>query len=661
MDFSLEEYFEKEHLTDLSGTINSRIMEKVYGEILAKLFGVCVPLVYRILHGNNGNPFRSPDSYRTRRKKYAGSKPRVVNEMPRPPRRSTRHSRVTRSRSNSTVSTECFSSDADGGSQEPVDLLGIASLESDEHIQCARPECGHFLLTTSDHMAIVRHVAAHIRHDEARLLKTAGASPLVACDCGMAIGSPMGYVYHIVHDHVFEKKKFTDLAATIVAYLMLIVETAIESVLAVRVEFRATRWTLWCAYFTLENDEGDENLFADSTDLNEHWWKLWENLLDECMTGKSMTLGDTIKLFEMHPFVDETRLRTRKHKSIPVMDGASVERSLGIVWAYVNRWSNDPMYRVELASESRWIRIAQIRRRAFLESKKCEQDNTDSWHSLTLCSTPSTFELEKQQPVVIASQSSPAAIQDSDADSSTSVVVNGSNAAVLDDPHQDSSTTASTDATQPAPGVFSSSSKGAQTAPEVPGRCSQEKQTAAAESSGKFVHCTICANVCISAEDTTEIKNHCALHAALEGRMLCSLYIHRAADRPQMCPYCTTEMNVYKPTDFLDHLRARHMKKTRIIYDKHLSRYFPESKIFTAPIEAESHSHSEETNSGNDFIIRCQRSECCGVDPVVVLPADKAIPLSNVDIAVVKHILWHVRNDSFLESDQLNGNCLRGH
>lgn len=40
------------------------------------------------------------------------------------------------------------------------------------------------------------------------------------------------------------------------------------------------------------------------------------------------------------------------------------------VWAYVNRWSNDPMYRVELASESRWIRIAQIRRRAFLESKK---------------------------------------------------------------------------------------------------------------------------------------------------------------------------------------------------------------------------------------------------------------------------------------------------
>lgn len=92
----------------------------------------------------------------------------------------------------------------------------------------------------------------------------------------------MGYVYHIVHDHVFEKKKFTDLAATIVAYLMLvgfpfailkhfwatlslvrkciailqIVETAIESVLAVRVEFRATRWTLWCAYFTLENDEG---------------------------------------------------------------------------------------------------------------------------------------------------------------------------------------------------------------------------------------------------------------------------------------------------------------------------------------------------------------------------------------------------------------------
>ncbi|KAK6036742.1 hypothetical protein COOONC_25753 [Cooperia oncophora] len=36
MDFSLEEYFEKEHLTDLSGTINSRIMERVYGDLLAK-------------------------------------------------------------------------------------------------------------------------------------------------------------------------------------------------------------------------------------------------------------------------------------------------------------------------------------------------------------------------------------------------------------------------------------------------------------------------------------------------------------------------------------------------------------------------------------------------------------------------------------------------
>ncbi|KAK6051293.1 hypothetical protein COOONC_11203 [Cooperia oncophora] len=33
MDFSLEEYFEKEHLTDLSGTINSRIMERVYGDL----------------------------------------------------------------------------------------------------------------------------------------------------------------------------------------------------------------------------------------------------------------------------------------------------------------------------------------------------------------------------------------------------------------------------------------------------------------------------------------------------------------------------------------------------------------------------------------------------------------------------------------------------
>ncbi|KAE9414101.1 hypothetical protein Angca_000042, partial [Angiostrongylus cantonensis] len=68
MDFSLEEYFEKEHLSDLSGTINSQIMERVYRELLAKLFGICVPLVYRILHGNHGNPFRPPEASSKRRK-----------------------------------------------------------------------------------------------------------------------------------------------------------------------------------------------------------------------------------------------------------------------------------------------------------------------------------------------------------------------------------------------------------------------------------------------------------------------------------------------------------------------------------------------------------------------------------------------------------------
>ncbi|VDN25807.1 unnamed protein product [Cylicostephanus goldi] len=64
---NLEEYFEKEHLTDLSGTINSRIMERVYSDLLTKLFGICVPVVYRILHGNNGNPFRPPESAQKRR------------------------------------------------------------------------------------------------------------------------------------------------------------------------------------------------------------------------------------------------------------------------------------------------------------------------------------------------------------------------------------------------------------------------------------------------------------------------------------------------------------------------------------------------------------------------------------------------------------------
>ncbi|KAK6023910.1 hypothetical protein OSTOST_10291, partial [Ostertagia ostertagi] len=286
MDFSLEEYFEKEHLTDLSGTINSRIMERVYGDLLAKLFGICVPLVYRILHGNNGNPFRPPESLSIKRRKG---------------RRANRSS---------------------------------------------KPK-------------------------------------------------------------------------------------------------------------------------------------------------KGMTLGDTIKLFEMHPFVDEERLRTRKHKSIPHMDADKIERSLSSVWLHLNQWSNDPVNRVHLASESRWIRLAQIRRRVFLESKKAYR---------------------KYMPDKLT----------------------------------------------------------------IPGSDAQE-EAEAAELAGKYVHCNICANVCIRADNTAYIK------------------------------------------------------------------------IFSEPTAEDS--PREEHQCKSDFLIRCQRSSCCGIDPVIVLPCDKAIPLANVDIAVVKHMLWHVRNDPFLELD----------
>uniref|UniRef100_A0A0K0DQZ5 C2H2-type domain-containing protein n=1 Tax=Angiostrongylus cantonensis TaxID=6313 RepID=A0A0K0DQZ5_ANGCA len=226
-------------------------------------------------------------------------------------------------------------------------------------------------------MAIVRHVAAHIRHDETRLLNRTGASSVVACDCGMAVSSAMGYIYHIVHDHVFEQKQFSDISATI------IIETAIESVLALRVDFRVTKWPLWCAYFSLENDDGDENFFADSTDLNEHWLKLWEDLIEEHITGKSMSLGDTIKLFEMHPFVDEQRLQSRKHKSVSLMDSKTLYRSLSMVWQRLDNWAYDPVHRTQLASESRWIRLAQIRRKVFLEAKKDENQNPDIWSSLT--------------------------------------------------------------------------------------------------------------------------------------------------------------------------------------------------------------------------------------------------------------------------------------
>ncbi|VDL70128.1 unnamed protein product [Nippostrongylus brasiliensis] len=511
MDFSLEEYFEKEHLTDLSSTINSRIMEKVYGDLLAK------------------------------------------------------------------------------------------------HIQCARAECGHSLLIVADRTAIVRHIAAHIRHDEMRLLKTAGASPLVACDCGMAIGSPIGYVYHIVHDHVFEKKKFSDLAATIVSYMMLIVESAVESVLDVRIDFRATRWSLWCAYFILEDEEGDENLFTDSTDLNEHWWTLWESLLDESMTGKSMTLGDTIKLFEMHPFVHENRLRTRKHKIIPVMDGGSIQRSLNTMWAYINRWTNDPVNRVQLASEARWVRLAQIRRRAFLESKKVNKFGMERKIQTELLMDCLLLDLARAART--------REIADSGADSGTPVNVNASGAERLDVSGENNRTTDDVGVVDPSPSMSDSVDTSADTS-----------------------------------------QNHCALHAVLEGRMLCSLYIHRAADRPQMCPFCTLEMNIYKPMEFLEHIKERHMSKARLIYDRYLSQFFPTSKIFSVLVA--DRVLSTEPQNKSDFIIRCQRSECCGIDPVVVLPGDKAIALSNVDIAVVKHILWHVRNDNFLELEPIERELL---
>ncbi|WKX96767.1 hypothetical protein Q1695_012874 [Nippostrongylus brasiliensis] len=649
MDFSLEEYFEKEHLTDLSSTINSRIMEKVYGDLLAKLFGICVPLIYRILHGNNGNPFRSLETLRKRRKKQRRAQniaeTRANNRLARAAER--RRS----SPSTSTAASECVSSDGDSSVHEFTELLGLGNLDLDQHIQCARAECGHSLLIVADRTAIVRHIAAHIRHDEMRLLKTAGASPLVACDCGMAIGSPIGYVYHIVHDHVFEKKKFSDLAATIVSYMMLIVESAVESVLDVRIDFRATRWSLWCAYFILEDEEGDENLFTDSTDLNEHWWTLWESLLDESMTGKSMTLGDTIKLFEMHPFVHENRLRTRKHKIIPVMDGGSIQRSLNTMWAYINRWTNDPVNRVQLASEARWVRLAQIRRRAFLESKKIEQSNADSVHTLSLCSNPSSFEFRQQQSTIVLNPKSPSGIRvaDSGADSGTSVNVNASSAERLDVSGENNRTTDDVGLVDPSPSVSDSVDPSADTSQQL-------DSTTSANVSKVYMQCTICENVHIASEYRSDIKNHCALHAVLEGRMLCSLYIHRAADRPQMCPFCTLEMNIYKPMEFLEHIKERHMNKARLIYDRYLSQFFPTSKIFSVLVA--DRVLSTEPQNKSDFIIRCQRSECCGIDPVVILPGDKAIALSNVDIAVVKHILWHVRNDNFLELEPIERELL---
>uniref|UniRef100_A0A158PCG7 C2H2-type domain-containing protein n=1 Tax=Angiostrongylus cantonensis TaxID=6313 RepID=A0A158PCG7_ANGCA len=106
----------------------------------------------------------------------------------------------------------------------------------------------------------------------------------------------------------------------------------------------------------------------------------------------------------------------------------------------------------------------------------------------------------------------------------------------------------------------------------------QQETTGVVELGGAVVRCYSCSNVCISAVDTEAVKNHCALHAAMEGRMLCSLYIHRAADRPLVCPFCHCEVNVYKPMKFLHHLEAKHMDKARIIYDRYLFHYFPQQK-----------------------------------------------------------------------------------
>ncbi|RCN46953.1 hypothetical protein ANCCAN_06993 [Ancylostoma caninum] len=626
MDFSLEEYFEKEHLTDLSGTINSRIMERVYSDLLSKLFGICVPVVYRILHGNNGNPFRPPEVVRKRRKAKLRSKGGKDN-----PRSSCTLGAVRtfkRTFSNSTETTE--SSDADSGFRESNDLPGIGSFESDQHIQCARAECGHSLLTPADKMAIVHHIAAHIRHDEARLLNRAGASPLVACDCGVSIGSPMGYVYHIVHDHVFERRQFSDIAATIASYLMLIVETAIESVLAVRLDFRSNKWTLWCAYFCLEDDEGDEQLFADSTDLNEHWLKLWEDLIDESMTGKSMTLGDTIKLFEMHPFVDEHRLQTRKHKSVPVMDSDKVHRSLLKIWRRLNSWASDPIDRTHLACDSRWIRLAQIRRKVLLESRKSEHGQSDVLCRISVKTSSSAFDVGKRSSRPSFSLKSPAVITSAEAETTvTTVVAEVQGSSEL----HNEGLTESTVCEATRSGVNEN---------EIAGELTSEHGP-----SGKLLQCNICANVYVSTVNTALIKDHCALHAAMEGRMLCALYIHRAADRPQTCPFCCMEMNVYKPAEFLEHVKMKHMEKARIIYDRYLHQYFPQSKIFSGPVPpADSNPASRDY-----FAIRCERSTCCGVDPVLALPREKAIQLADVDITVVKHILWHVRNDSFLDLD----------
>ncbi|KAK6736611.1 hypothetical protein RB195_019359 [Necator americanus] len=634
MDFSLEEYFEKEHLTDLSGTINSRIMERVYSDLLTKLFGICVPVVYRILHGNNGNPFRPPDAARNRRKAKVSSKSK---DNPRLKCLSGTLRTFKRTLSNSTETTE--SSNADSTTQESSDLPGIGNFESVQHIQCARAECGHSLLTPADKIAIVHHIAAHIRHDEARLLSRAGASPVVTCDCGVTIGSPMGYIYHVVHDHVFEQRQFSQIAATIVSYLMLIVETAIESVLAVRLDFRTTKWTLWCAYFCLEEDEGDEQLFSDSTDLNEHWLKLWEDLIDESVTGKSMTLGDTIKLFEMHPFVDEHRLQTRKHKSVPVMDSDKIHNSLTKIWRRLNSWANDPITRQHLACDSRWIRLSQIRRRVLLESRKGDHRQSDDLCRITVIGNSAFSDIGSRHSLKSNHFSD---VVNEEARTTGSPVAEAPGALQYDMACCSGSSSNQT--------VGDSSNPESSCDVTMPSSSSRDDNFVVNENvlGGKLLHCKICAHLSISATNTATIKDHCALHAIMEGRMLCALYIHRAADRPQSCPFCCIEINIYKAMEFIEHMKMKHMEKARMIYDRYLHRYFPQSKIFSGPYPP-TFEAADNSFSRGDFIIRCQRSDCCGVNPVVVLPYEKTIQLSDVDIAVVKHILWHVRNDSFLD------------
>ncbi|KAE9414100.1 hypothetical protein Angca_000041 [Angiostrongylus cantonensis] len=605
MDFSLEEYFEKEHLSDLSGTINSQIMERVYGELLAKLFGICIPLVYRILHGNNGNPFRRPDASRKKRKviRFTRSKGRRENLKAIPLGKAGHIS----DRDLSIRFEAKESSDAGSCEQDCADLLVAGNFESDQHIQCARAECGHSLLALADRMAIVRHVAAHIRHDETRLLNRTGASSVVACDCGMAVGSAMGYIYHIVHDHVFEQKQFSDISATIVSYIMLIVETAIASVLSLRVDFRATKWPLWCAYFSLENDEGDENFFAGCTDLNERWLKLWEDFIEEHLTGKSMSPGDTIKLFEMHPFVDEQRLQSRKHKSVAIMDSKSLYRSLSMVWRRLDNWAYDPVHRAQLASESRWIRLAQIRRKVFLESNKDEYQNPDIWSGVTTGANFRNRRLGIQAPPHLSGLSS--AVQDDvndaydvDHELSSTSLENSSLSIVSPVVHP-----VSTNAECP------NSSSGLVVIPSSANESDYQETTGVAELSGAVVRCSSCSNVCISAVDTAAIKNHCALHAAMEGRMLCSLYIHSAADRPLVCPFCHCEVNVYKPMKFLHHLQAKHMDKARIIYDRYLFHYFPQQKIFGDHCSTPKAKDTSVSNS--EFLVSCQRSSSCGVNP----------------------------------------------